>query len=621
MLGCALVAGAGTVAKLADGSAIVRAGLVIAGVATRAIRSVRRVGPGDDFGVGAVASGALQVAAMIERLVRCRRMPEFVGAEAIGVVAGTAFPGGAEVTGILADRDHAVMAGRAGAQHLGVIDRKYGRPGRRCMTVLADIGRSRMLQVLAGRDRAVMAAEAITGDIGVVIGGRQPGHRGMAVVAIAATRDVIRILAGGDRTVVAGSATAEHLRMIDGEWWYPDGWRMAVFADVGGLYVGRIFAGSRNAIVAVTAIARDVGVVEVRGQPAIRRVAILTDVAARNMCRCLAGCRDAVVTARTVAEDTGVIEIRRHPACGCMAVVAVVTAGDVRRGLARCDRAVVAGAAVSDHLRMINGLHRCKSDHAVAVLADITGIDMVRVLAGCIHTVVAARAVAGDIDVIEIRGYPAGRRVTVIAAVAAGNVSRGFAGRSVAVMAGLAGANDLRVIDAERRRKGAGRMAVLADRRGQDVCSLLAGRIHTIVATRAVAGDAGVIEVCGHPARGRMAIIAAIAARQMRRGLAGRIHAVVAGTAAAKYLCMVDGIGRHELHRVVAVLANIRGLRVAGAFTGCVGAVMAGNAVARDVVVTEVRGHPASREMAVDTVVAAGDVVWRLAGRDTAVVA
>jgi len=151
--------------------------------------------------------------------------------------------------------------------------------------------------------------------------------------------------------------------------------------------------------------------------------------------------------------------------------------------------------------------------------------------------------------------------------------------------------------------------------------SLLADRIHAVVTTRTVARNVDVIEVRRHPARGRMAIIAAIAARQKRHGLAGCIHAVVAGTAAAKYLCMINGIGRNELHRVMAVLTHISGLHVAAAFAGCVGTVMAGNAIARDVVVIEVCRHPARRKMAVGAIVAAGNVVWRFAGRDTAVVA
>lgn len=112
MLGRALVAGAGTIANLADGSPIVRAGLVISRMTAGAIGSVCRVSPRDDFSVGPMAHRALQVATMIEWLIWRCRVAEFVRAEAIGVVAGIAFSGRAKVTDVLADCDNAVVAGR-----------------------------------------------------------------------------------------------------------------------------------------------------------------------------------------------------------------------------------------------------------------------------------------------------------------------------------------------------------------------------------------------------------------------------------------------------------------------------------------------------------------------------
>ena len=72
-------------------------------------------------------------------------------------------------------------------------------------------------------------------------------------------------------------------------------------------------------------------------------------------------------------------------------------------------------------------------------------------------------AVVHDVDVVEVRRDPGGRRVTVIAVIAAGNVGRVFAGGRNTIVAGIAGAVDLRVIDRIRRYPDVGRMTIFAD--------------------------------------------------------------------------------------------------------------------------------------------------------------
>ena len=47
------------------------------------------------------------------------------------------------------------------------------------------------------------------------------------------------------------------------------------------------------------------------------------------------------------------------------------------------------------------------------------------------------------------------------------------------------------------------------------VRSIFADCLHPVMATKAVAGDAGMIEVCRYPGRSRMAIVAVIAAGNM----------------------------------------------------------------------------------------------------------
>ena len=63
---------------------------------------------------------------------------------------------------------------------------------------------------------------------------------------------------------------------------------------------------------------------------------------------------------------------------------------------------------------------------------------------------------------------------------------------------------------------------------------------NAVVAVAAIAGDAGVIEVSGHPAVGCMTIVTSIAAINMCRVLTRGRHSVVTATTAANYLRVID---------------------------------------------------------------------------------
>jgi len=66
-----------------------------------------------------------------------------------------------EVSGMLADRRHAIMASAASANDLRVIDSKCRRPHIAGVTVFADVARLHMRRAFAGGLRAVMAAETV----------------------------------------------------------------------------------------------------------------------------------------------------------------------------------------------------------------------------------------------------------------------------------------------------------------------------------------------------------------------------------------------------------------------------------------------------------------------------
>ena len=139
----------------------------------------------------------------------------------------------------------------------------------------------------------------------------------------------------------------------------------------------------------------------------------------------------------------------------------------------------------------------------------------------------------GDIDVIEIRGQPGDRRMTIVAVFTAGDVIGCFAGCRCAVVAGTATAQDLCMVNRRRRCENDGVVAVLTDIGGLNVLSILADRRSTIVAADAVARDTGMIEDGGQPGGRIVAIVALVVRGDMCWRLAGRLHAVVTADAAA----------------------------------------------------------------------------------------
>ena len=86
-----------------------------------------------------------------------------------------------------------------------------------------------------------------------------------------------------------------------------------------------------------------------------------------------------------------------------------------------------------------------------------------------------------------------------------------------------------------------------------------------------------------------MTVIAVIPARDVRRVLAACNDAVMTGAAGAQYLGVVDRENRRPHIAAVTVFANIARLYVRGALARGFGAVVAAEAVARDVDMIEIR--------------------------------
>jgi len=159
------MAGTRTIAQLARGITgvrvfplLVRVGFVVAGVTARAIWPECRITPVNNVGVVLVALSARQVAAMILRLITQPRMTIIGWRPGDWIMADTTVLPRTEMPWILACRNCAVVARRAGTEHLVVINIGYGRPRVAAVTVFADIRCLHMQWPLACRIRTVMTA-------------------------------------------------------------------------------------------------------------------------------------------------------------------------------------------------------------------------------------------------------------------------------------------------------------------------------------------------------------------------------------------------------------------------------------------------------------------------------
>lgn len=193
--------------------------------------------------------------------------------------------------------------------------------------------------------------------------------------------------------------------------------------------------------------------------------------------------------------------------------------------------------------------------------------------------------------------------------------------RGDAIVTGAAGAKNLRVINRKCWRPNVWCVAVFADIRRRNMGVALAGRLYAVVATDTIPGDVDMVKIGRYPAVGCMTVVAVVTARNVRRVLACRSDAIVAGTTGAEYLCVVNSDSRHIGDGAVAILADIGGLDMRRSFTSGRQAVVAGNAITDDSDVIEKGGQPAGNVMAVVALIVGRNMVRRLSGSLSAIVA
>ena len=231
----------------------------VAVLANIAGRNVLRIFAG---GIGAVMA--------INAIARYVQMIEVCGQPAgrrVTVVAGIAAQ---DVSRRLAGCGDAVMTRSADPDYLGVVDDSSRGKCVRRVTVLANVGRLNMRWRLAGRFGSVVTADAVVGYIRMIEIRRYPAKGSMTIIAVVVARDVCRVLARRSDAVVTGAAGTKHLCVIDRENRCENIRRVAVLTSVGRQDMLGALSSRFGAVVAADAAARDIHMIEIRGQPGNR---------------------------------------------------------------------------------------------------------------------------------------------------------------------------------------------------------------------------------------------------------------------------------------------------------------------------------------------------------------
>lgn len=152
--------------------------------------------------------------------------------------------------------------------------------------------------------------------------------------------------------------------------------------------------------------------------------------------------------------------------------------------------------------------------------------------------------------------------MAVVTSIAARDVSCMLARCRCPIMAGEAGADNLRVIYGIHRGPAHVVVAVFTYIAGRHMRRAFAFSTNAIMATETVVCDIGVVKCCGRPCNRCVAILANIAGLKVRQGFPGGLDTIVAIGAAACDIRMVE-YRRYPQRTCVAVIALVAGNDVA----------------------------------------------------------
>lgn len=172
-------------------------------------------------------------------------------------------------------------------------------------------------------------------------------------------------------------------------------------------------------------------------------------------------------------------------------------------------------------------------------------------------------------------------------------------------MAAVAAADDIGVINPERRVPLGYAVAVLAKIIGRDMSGALARRRRAIMAADTIPRHPGMIENCAGPFGCGVAIIACSSCWNVVGRLAAGRGAVMATGAGPNDLRMIDMQYRRPGLGDVAIFAGIGGGDMVGVLAPRIDAIMATNAISRNAAMIERYGGPDGCPMAIFTSVRA----------------
>jgi hypothetical protein len=259
---------------------------------------------------------------------------------------------------------------------------------------------------------------------------------------------------------------------------------VAAIALLCGDKVFTVHAGRCSPVVTAIADTDDIGMIDPDHRyPGGIAMAILADIGGVDMAAVLTRCRGAVMAAETVVGDAAVVEVGRYPATGGVAQITGVVARHVVRRLTGRGGAVVAAVTAADDIGVVDPDHRYPGGVAMTILTHIGGLDMRRILTDCCRTVMTAGTVCRRVGMIEGSRHPGCSCVAQITGVVAGNMGRVFTCGRGAVVAAVAAADDIGVVDPDHRHPGGIAVAVLAHIGGLDVRRILSRCRGAVVTT------------------------------------------------------------------------------------------------------------------------------------------
>ncbi len=182
-----------------------------------------------------------------------------------GRVAIVAIVAACDMRGVLAGRSDAVVTRGTTAEDLCVIDGHYRCPNRWAVAIFTNVRCLNMHGAFAGRIRTVMAIHAVAHNIHVIEVGRHPGSGGMTVITVISAGNMQRVLTSRGDAIMTGATAAQHLGVVDGNCWLPYRRAVAVLANIRCLNMRRAFASCICTVMAGHTVARDIGMVEIRG--------------------------------------------------------------------------------------------------------------------------------------------------------------------------------------------------------------------------------------------------------------------------------------------------------------------------------------------------------------------